>query len=126
MKEDIIRMARRAGAHDDGFEVRFVEPRYLERFAALVAAAERNKVAQWMIDHSYATGHGDTTEDLLDELDWQITESWSKVVVASVEAEREACAEIAETPVSGEQDDITMQAKDRVAAAIRARGQDAA
>jgi len=39
-----------------------------------------------------------------------------------VEAEREACAVIAETPVSGEQDDITMQAKDRVAAAIRARG----
>jgi len=63
-----------------------------ERFAALVAAAERNKLAQWMIDHSYATGHGDTTEDLLEELDWQITESWSKVVIASVEAEREACA----------------------------------
>jgi hypothetical protein len=37
--------------------------------------------------------------------------------------EREACAVIAETPISGEQDDITMQAKDRVAAAIRARGQ---
>ncbi len=37
MKEDIIAMARRAGAHDDGFEVRVVEPRYLERFAALVA-----------------------------------------------------------------------------------------
>ena len=36
--------------------------------------------------------------------------------------EREACAVIAETPISGEQDDITMQAKDRVAAAIRARG----
>jgi hypothetical protein len=35
--------------------------------------------------------------------------------------EREACAVIAETPISGEQDDITMQAKDRVAAAIRAR-----
>jgi hypothetical protein len=120
---DIIAMARRAGAHDDGNEVRFVELRYLERFAALVAAAERNKVAQWMIDHSFATGHGDTTEDLLEELDWQITESWSKVVMASVEAEREACALIAETPVFGEQDDITMQAKDRVAAAIRARGQ---
>jgi hypothetical protein len=40
-----------------------------------------------------------------------------------MEAEREACAVIAETPVSGEQDDITMQAKDRVAAAIRARGE---
>ena len=38
MKEDIIKMARRAGAHDNGFEVRFLEPRYLERFAALVAA----------------------------------------------------------------------------------------
>ena len=38
-------------------------------------------------------------------------------------AEREACAVIAETPISGEQDDITMQAKDRVAAAIRARGE---
>lgn len=32
---------------------------------------------------------------------------------------REQCAVIAETPVSGEQDDITMQAKDRVASAIR-------
>jgi hypothetical protein len=55
-----------------------------ERFAALVAAAERNKVAQWMIDHSYATGHGDTTEDLLKELEWQVRES-----------ERNACAAIA-------------------------------
>jgi hypothetical protein len=41
---------------------------------------------------------------------------------AYVLAEREACAVIAETPISGEQDDVTMQAKDRVAAAIRARG----
>ena len=40
-RDDIIAMARRAGAHDDGFEVRFVELRYLERFAALVADAER-------------------------------------------------------------------------------------
>jgi hypothetical protein len=37
--------------------------------------------------------------------------------------EREACAVIAETPISGEQDDITMEAKDRVAKAIRARGE---
>jgi hypothetical protein len=68
----------------------------LERFAALVRADERNKVAQWMIDRSYATGHGDTTEDLLEELDWQITESWSKVIMASVEAEREANALLCE------------------------------
>jgi len=35
--------------------------------------------------------------------------------------EREECAVIAETPIRGEQDDITMEAKDRVAKAIRAR-----
>jgi hypothetical protein len=45
-REDIIRMAREAGAHDNGHEVRFVEPRYLARFAALVAAAEREACAR--------------------------------------------------------------------------------
>jgi hypothetical protein len=44
------------------------------RFAALVAAAERNKLAAWMIERGYATGHGDTIEDLLQELDWQVRE----------------------------------------------------
>jgi len=107
-RDDIIRMAREASLVMYDYD----HPS-LERFAALVAAAERNKVAQWMIDHSYATGHGDTTEDLLDELDWQITESWSKVVVASVEAEREACAQIA----------FNAKTYIEAAAAIRARGQ---
>ncbi len=121
MKENIIRMAREAGwpsvAVDNlpGTE----DMHRLERFAALVAAAERNKLAQWMIDHSYATGHGDTTEDLLDELDWQITESWSKVVMTSVGAEREACAKYFD-------DSNYMMYRSEVAAAIRARGQDAA
>jgi len=45
---------------------------------------------------------------------------FAKLVAAK---EREACAVIAETPISGEQDDITMEAKDRVAKAIRARGE---
>jgi hypothetical protein len=44
-----------------------------------------------------------------------------KFAKAIAAAEREACAKLAETPVSGEQDDITMEAKDRVAAAIRER-----
>lgn len=43
-------------------------------------------VAKWMIDRSYATGHGDTIEDLLKELEWQVRES-----------EREACAKVAES-----------------------------
>ena len=37
--------------------------------------------------------------------------------------EREECAKVAETPIYGEQDDITMAAKDRIAATIRARGE---
>jgi hypothetical protein len=50
-------------------------------------------------------------------------ERFVKLVAAKATAsEREACALIAETPIYGEQDDITMEAKDRVAAAIRARG----
>lgn len=93
-KEDIIAMARRAGAHDNGNEVRFVELRYLERFADLVRADERNKVASWMMARGYATGHGDTTEDLLQELEWQIAENWTRGMVNGVQAEREACIDI--------------------------------
>ncbi len=40
----------------------------------LAVAAEREKVAAWMISKGYSTGHGDTTEDLLKELEWQIRE----------------------------------------------------
>jgi hypothetical protein len=58
----------------------------LQRFAALVAAAEREKVARWQVGSGYATGHGDTIEDLLVELEWQVRES-----------EREECAKVAES-----------------------------
>lgn len=37
-------------------------------------AAEREKVAEWMMARAYATGHGETTEELLEELGWQIEE----------------------------------------------------
>jgi len=105
MKDDIIKMAREAGFNlEQGFLLRVTGiDEDLERFAALVAAAERNKVAQWMIDRSYATGHGDTTEDLLKELEWQVRES-----------EREACAKVCD------EYEWAMNA----AQAIRARGQD--
>ena len=84
-KEDIIRMAREAGLADsNGVVHAFYQ---LERFAALVAAAEREKLAAWMTRQGYATGHGDTVEDLLKELEWQIDER--------VRNEREACAQIA-------------------------------
>ena len=54
----------------------------LERFVELLTA-EREKVAAWMMARGYATGHGDTIEELLQELDWQIREQ-----------EREACADV--------------------------------
>ena len=41
--------------------------------------AERNKVAKWMSQRSYATGHGDTVEELLKELEWQVKETCAKV-----------------------------------------------
>jgi hypothetical protein len=34
---------------------------------------QREKLAGIMISHSFATGHGDTIEDLLKELDWQLS-----------------------------------------------------
>jgi hypothetical protein len=38
------------------------------------AAAQREKLAHWMRSMGYATGHGDTIEDLLDHLGTQISE----------------------------------------------------
>ena len=32
------------------------------------------RAASWMMDRGYATGHGDTIEDLLGELEWQAWE----------------------------------------------------
>ena len=31
----------------------------------------RELIASWMIQHGYSTGHGETIEDLLEELEWQ-------------------------------------------------------
>jgi hypothetical protein len=111
-KEDIIRMAREAGFYqtdDHGDDLWLCDLEELKRFFYMAQAAERNKVAQWMIDRSYATGHGDTVEDLLKELEWQVRES-----------ERNACADIAR------QWDIEHQGSNYggcIATLIEARGQ---
>ena len=98
-REDIIRMAREAGIGPVyGYES-------IERFAALVADAKREKLAAWMIERGYATGHGDSTEDLLKELEWQIAER-----------EREACAKVVEDYCGAWNDEGYA-----LAAAIRAR-----
>jgi hypothetical protein len=72
-----------------------------------VEARLREKIAQWMIERGYATGHGDTVEDLLKELEWQIRER-----------EREKCIEVLLSNFDIEDEDVF-----NVAAAIRARGE---
>lgn len=57
---------------------------------------DREKVAQWMMRLGYATGHGDTIEDLLKELEWQIAENWNRAMINGITTEREACAKVCE------------------------------
>ena len=108
-KEDIIRMAREAGLAYGTDEKPLGSA---TRFAALVAAAEREKLAAWMIQRGYATGHGDTIKNLLKELEWQIDER--------IRNEREACAKVCDVLAVHPEyaSDITKVA----AQAIRARG----
>ena len=89
------------------------------RFATLIAAAEREKLAHWMRNLGYATGHGDTMEDLLDHLGTQIAEG----LEAEVLMEREACAKVCEAEYEGyDWADRERDGAEACAAAIRARG----
>jgi hypothetical protein len=84
----------------------------IEHFAELIRQEEREKVAAWMMARGYATGHGDTIEDLLVELEWQVRES-----------EREACCSgevLNAANING--GDHPHQVIEKYQAAIRARG----
>ena len=109
-REDIIRMAKECG-NWSGQTVEMNDVG-LERFAKFVAAAERNKVAQWMIDRSYATGHGDTVEDLLKELAQSVREE-----------ERELCAQVCDLAVEANSYQGNHWTINNCALAIRARGE---
>jgi hypothetical protein len=101
-RDDIIRMAREAGFAASWSEA---AGEALERLVALAQAADRNKLAAWMVAQGYATGHGDTMDGLLKELDWQVRES-----------ERQACAALC--------DQLSDSSRDlRFGAAVRARSQ---
>ena len=107
-------MAREVGIEldlideDEGQINWYITTEGMKAFEALARADEREKVAAWMMQRGYATGHGDTTEDLLKELEWQVREF-----------EREACAKVCEEQWGI---DGTRTAQE-FAAAIRARGQ---
>lgn len=128
--EELIRMAREVGAihiHGKPNEFAIVGNDSIKAFAALVAAAEREHIAAWMIQRGYSTGHGDTTKDLLDELDWQIVQNWTSAMKTGVETEREACAkvldEMAEDMVREMEPSTAIAYVRSKAAAIRARGE---
>ena len=111
-REAVIRMAREAGFEVYGTDVWITDGWWLEeleRFAALVAAVEREKLVAWMMRQGYATGHGDSIEKLLEELEWQI-----------VEREREACAEVCD--VLAVHPEYASNITKVAAQAIRARG----
>ena len=65
---------------------------------------ELAKAIMWMMDKGYATGHGDSVVDLLQELEWQVAER-----------EREACAKLCD-----DWPDYNVQG---LGEAIRARGE---
>ena len=88
-----------------------------------------NKVADWMMQRGYATGHGETMEDLLAELDWQIAENWNRAMINGIETEREACAKVCDEKVeaeyaTGKVDHNEMGWTQACAITIRARGQE--
>jgi hypothetical protein len=97
-RDDIIRMAREAGAFPELSETPEKDIVFLRRFAALVAAAERE--------------HNMQMQNIL--------------IDASVKAEREACAKVCESlkPTTRAYDHRFWDACHESAAAIRARGQE--
>ena len=123
--DDIIAMAREAGAEfaelPMGDAWIFSEEGQLQRFADLARADERNKLASWMIAQGYATGHGETMEGLLEELELEVgfkrAELWIKRISEAVLAEREACAKVCDAFES----DADPEAGAVLAKAIRAR-----
>lgn len=103
-RDDILRWAQQAWDNADAS--------FFESFAALVAAHERERVARWMIENGYATGHGDDIEDLLRHLVLEERESCAQVCDAKVEAEY----------ATGKVDHNEIGWTQACAAAIRARG----
>jgi hypothetical protein len=77
--ETIAKLGFEAGADSVGFFT-------LKKFAELVAAHERNKLATWMIQFGFATGHGDTMEELVDALGTEIVDRIDGEVEAAIRA----------------------------------------
>lgn len=110
-REDIIRIADEAGIVVTGEAV--------WKLCELVAVVERNKLAAWMIQFGFATGHGDTMEQLVDALGSEIVDR----IEIEIDTEREACAKLLESRRSGA-NELMDATREMEAYAIRARGQE--
>ena len=125
-KKDVIQLGKEAGI----IPIQNFSMTNLDNFAALienklhqtyeerlhaVEAIQREKVVRWMMQHGYATGHGDSIEELLFELKWQINERISILAAA----EREACAALCDK--IADEDGFEGGYADRCAHAIRER-----
>ena len=68
-RDDIIRMAKEAGAFFDGDNSVYDMPEHcFERFAALVAAAEREAIGNIILDYAGRDDLSDSDESLLKHL----------------------------------------------------------
>lgn len=76
---------------------------------------EREKVAQWMIERAYSTGHGDTIEDLLREFQLQLDERYQSAMMFYRKEMKESCERVAGIALLGSD----KQLADRVVKAIK-------
>lgn len=79
-REEVINLAEEALSIRMEDKVWTMSITHLEHFANAIANNQRAKLALWMMSQGYATGHGDSIEKLLEELEWQIREKLEKGV----------------------------------------------
>jgi hypothetical protein len=111
--ETIAELGFEAGADSVGFFT-------LKKFAELVAAHERNTLAAWMIQFGFATGHGDTMEQLVDALGTEIVDRIEFEIDAAVLKERERI--MAANAPELERANAHIKALEEELASLRARG----
>ena len=96
-RDEVIRAAREADCGHESIDLRWIAPKNLERFAALIEAAATEKANE------------------------RANTSWALMCEKMVAAEREACAKACESRRTGGNIREDIEAK-RCAEAIRARG----
>ena len=72
--EEVMTLLTDMGLHEGGME-NWVPDNAWFLFANKVQEKEREVVANYIMDRGFATGHGDSIVDLLDQLEWQIADA---------------------------------------------------